>query len=216
MKKLFVIVLGVLICSASIAQVVKRGNLEIQAGTGFAFYSLTTNHEEEKDSLNAALAGLLRISVNYAVSEKYSIGLELERNGYATDEDSNESVRSINLFLENSFRLVNNEKFVLEASVSPGISFFRYTTFNRVDIDPNVNSTAFALKLGLTNRHYLGSARKVGLSYGLLYGGYYYRQFVGEGNDGKEYTWQTNDPLEDVTISFNGLHLNVGISYRIL
>lgn len=131
------------------AQALEKGDFDVKAGLGFGVYSLSSN--EFEDNSGAGIAGLINVSGVYQFSNAFSAGLDFERNGFATDQDSNQRARSLNFGFVLNYNLLNAEKNVIQPFLQFGWSNF---TFDNYDQGDYVQSRGSYFQLGLTWKHY--------------------------------------------------------------
>jgi len=114
----------ILVCVQSFTGL-QKGNVDINAGVGFGIYTITSNDYEDENS--AGVPGLLTIGTAYQISNAWGLGLNYERNGFATDPDSNNKAFLHNIGIIGSYNIVNGEKNVLYAFLGIGFSSFGTT-----------------------------------------------------------------------------------------
>lgn len=200
MKKLlllFVIIIPIL----TFAQAIKKGNIEISAGTGFGIYG-TSDNESNNDTAknnNTAAAGLLNVSCKYAISEKFSLGFILERNGFA--HDSSNKAHSLNVGLNAQYLFVNKDKNIIYFDFVGGYSNFKYVDESSKNW---VTSNGLNLQPGIGFKHYFGE--NLGFYLQSNYAFYSYKKLVGDNGEILK-----TSKSEDYNIKLSGLNVKVGL-----
>lgn len=204
MKKIFFIVLT-LIPFFAISQAIQKNNLEINVGTGLGIYGTSDNDTSNENG--AAVAALLNISCQYAISNKFSIGLELDRNGFAHDKDSANKAHSLSALINGQFRLLNKEKTSIFINLSGGYSNFKFIDTQK---DVWVAGGGFTIQPGIGFKHYFG--KTIGFYIQSEYAIYNYKKLTdADGNVLK--TGPFNDQ-KDYQIKLSGLNLKIGLDIK--
>lgn len=176
MKKVFLVFTSFLLTSATFSQVLVKGVIDVHTGLGFGIYSLKSNDYE--DNTGGALPGLFNAGASYQITDGFFLGLDYERNGFATESDSNEKAVSQNFGLTGGYNFLNKEKNALQVFLTVGTSRFRYDNFNSEDY---ITSRGTQVQLGLTWKHYFGETFGMFMNFSIPY--YSYNEFSNSKGD---------------------------------
>lgn len=120
-KSRLLIIFLLFLSLSSYSQSVTVGSSELGAGLGFGLFHVSTNDTAGATSL--AASGVIQAHYQYAFKNELSVGLLLQRNGFLTEKDSGNTVRSYLAGASVLFRAVNGEKTVLYFGLSGGQSW---------------------------------------------------------------------------------------------
>ena len=125
MNKYLLPVFFFLACSlSSYSQAVTSGSSELGAGLGFGIFHVSSNDTAGGTSL--AASGVLQAHYHYAFRDEFSGGLLFQRNGFLTEKDSGNSVRSYLAGGSILLRAVNGEKTTVYFGLSGGPSWMHF------------------------------------------------------------------------------------------
>jgi len=178
MRKLLFLALAITTISSVFSQALVKGNFDIHLGTGFGVYTLTTN--DYTDNTTGAVPGLLNIGAGYQITDAFVLGIDFERNGFATDPDSNNRAISQNFGLTAGYNFLNKEKNVLQAFLHVGTSNF---TFENLDNQNDVKASGTQIQFGMAWKHYFGEVAGMFINFSIPY--YSYNTF--KNSDGDTY-----------------------------
>ncbi len=187
------------------SQAVQKNNIEIAAGVGVGIYGTSSNDSSADNSM--AAAGLLHISLQYAISEKFSTGLFFERNGFITERDSSNKGVSLNTGLDVQFRVLNSEKTTIFFNIAGAYSHFRYDDFSS---NSWVSGNGLSIQPGIGFRHYF--SKTIGMFFQSSYASYNYKKLA----DAKGNILQTSHIADkkDLHIKISGLNLKLGLTFK--
>jgi hypothetical protein len=207
--KTIIFLLIILIPIFSYSQAVDKKDIEIGIGAGFGIYGTSDNNPDSDttDENNMAAAGLLDISIHYAILKNFSIGILAERNGYLTNRDSSNRGVSLNLGLDCQYRLMNREKTLIFGEIFGGYSNFRY---DNLSYHEYVTGNGFCFQLGIGFKHYF--SKTVGMFIQSNYALYQYKKLVDSKNNILK-TGPVNDQ-KDYGIKMSGLNLKLGLTFH--
>jgi len=203
MKKiilLFVSFIPVLI----FAQAVKKGNVEITAGTGFGIYGASDNesNNDTSQSDSTAVAALLDVSLKYSITNKLCLGFMLERNGFA--HDSSNKAHSVNVGLNTQYLFVNKKKNVIYFDFLGGYSNFKYIDNGSKNW---VTSNGLTIQPGIGFKHYFG--KTLGFYLQSNYAFYSYKKIVADNGEILK-----NSKSEDYNLRLSGLNVKIGLMFK--
>lgn len=202
---IFLLLLPVLVFS----QAVDKKDVEIGIGTGFGIYGTSDNNPETDttDENNMAAAGLLNLSIHYAIVKNFSIGILAERNGYVTNRDSSNKGVALNLGLDCQYRLMNKEKTLIFGEIFCGYSNFRY---DNLSYHEYVTGNGLCFQLGIGFKHYF--SKTIGMFIQSNYAFYQYKKLVDSKNNILK-TGSVNNQ-KDYGIKMSGLNLKLGLTFH--
>lgn len=211
MKKSIALVFLVLINFCARSQALSKGNFDLHLGTGFGFYTLTSN--DYKNNSSGAVPGLLNLGLAYQISDGFSLGLDYERNGFVTDRDSNTKAVSQNFGLTAGYNFLNKEKNVLQGFFHVGSSSFRFDNFNDQEY---VVAKGTQLQFGVKWMHYFGETAGLFMNLSLPY--YNYTEFKNSNGDVYKVTEHVNGiPTGNSRVfqaSMTGINLRIGLALK--
>ena len=208
MKKTFVTIV-ILLSAISVYSQFKKGDIDISGGIGFGIYGASGNDTSDSNTGIQAACVILNLSSNYSIDDKFLIGLNLERNGYAVANDSGSSepyVHSLNARINAGYRLANNEKNSFAVIGQMGYSGIKFGDKNSSD---KVTSSGLGYGLGIDWQNM--TSEKVGI---FFKGGWYvysHSKFIDQ--DG--IVWKRSTGGENIKVSFHGVNLNAGLVFKI-
>ncbi|MEQ8323784.1 MAG: hypothetical protein RIC15_02230 [Vicingaceae bacterium] len=194
------------------SQALQKGNVDIHLGVGFGIYSFTSNDFE--DNTGAGVPGLFSLGVAYQLSDKWSLGINYERNGFVTDPDSNNRAVSNNVGLVGGFNFVNSEKNVLHVNLEAGYSTFRYDDFKDEDY---VIGTGSQIQLGAGWKHYFGGVMGMYMNFSVPF--FNYSQF--KNSEGEQLVVRRTNIFgittesRDYSITMNGVNFRIGLLVKL-
>jgi len=212
MKYFIVLAISVLTINTTNAQALLKGDVDIHAGVGFGVYGITSNDFD--DSKSTGVPGLISLGAAYQLSDAWSVGLNYERNGFATDPDSNHKAILNNIGIVGAYNFVNSDKNVLNVAVELGFSSFRYDDFKNEEY---VIGTGPQFQFGAGWKHYFGG--KVGMYMNFSVPFYKYSKF--KNADGDELKVYQRDVFGQVieektyTISMSGANFRIGLLLKL-
>lgn len=202
MKKILLLLVS-FIPLITFAQAIHKGNCEITAGTGFGIYDVSNNESNDSAKNNSTGAtGLLNVSFKYAISEKFSLGFILERNGFA--HDSLNKAHSINIGLDAQYLFVNKEKNVIYIDFLGGYSNFKFIDNKNKNW---VVGNGLTIQPGIGFKHYFG--KTFGFYLQSNYAFYRYKKLI-DANGNILKTGNSTDYL----IRLSGLNVKIGLSFK--
>jgi hypothetical protein len=187
------------------SQAIQKNNLELAAGVGVGIYGTSSNDSSSVNSM--AAAGLIHLSLDYAMSNKFGVGLLFERNGFITERDSANKGVSLNAGLDVKYRVLNSEKTTIYFSLAGAYSYFRYDDIRN---DAWVSGNGFSLQPGIGFSHYF--TKTVGLFIQSKYASYSYKKL----QDTHGNVLQTNHLInnKDFSLKISGLNLKLGLTFK--
>jgi hypothetical protein len=208
MKSILTLLVGFLLfTNTSFSQCTKKGDIDGKVGFGFGIYNLANNDETEQNS--GGVPGLITLSSAYALGDRWSLGLQYERNGFLTNKDSSDAARSHNLGLAGTYRFVNREKVAFYVDLILGISSFTYEKNQINGTLDKVTSSGSNLQLGLGMKQYFG--QHIGWFWELAFTNYSYKKFTNKDGD----VLKTDDgKFNNLEIKMTGGNLRVGVCYK--
>lgn len=185
------------------------GNLELNMGGGFGLYGGSSN-DDDQDTTSGPDAGssLIELGFSYSVQENFAVGLNIERNGFLTDNDTvteDNYGYSYNIRLSPAYRFVNKEKTCFYVRGLVGVSFFKYG--NHYD-NSWVKSTGLSYGLELGWQHHF--TEKVGMYINSGWAGYSYAKLTDHNGD----VLRNNQNTEDLYLRLNGVNTRLGLVVR--
>ena len=181
-------------------QTATKGKFTIAAGVGFGIHGVNSNNPKDND--NGALTGSLRGAVDYGFSKRFALGLQLFRNGYSTNKDSNDAATNSGIGAYINYNFAIRPKTVWFFTGGVGYSGFDYTRNGKVTAKGAYGS------LGLGFRRFFGDyvgifMQAEGTTYS--FGNFEYQDGTAlKTYDGKDYH-----------ININGVELKTGILFRL-
>lgn len=188
-------------------QVIKPNKVELGLGVGFGIYGASDNNPDSES--NMAGAGILNFSLHYTLSDRLSLGVVADRNGFITNKDSaNNKGVSYNYGLDIVFRLIGKSKTIIYVNFLTGLSNFRY---DDLTYESWVKGNGLTLQPGLGFKHYFSNT--FGIFIHSSYAEYPYNKLI---NDAGEVI-KTGPPedLKNYKIKLSGLNLKVGLTFNI-
>ena len=214
--KLFITTLLFLIISTTgFSQALQKGNIDARAGLGFGIYNFKINSFESEEG--AAVPGLLNVGLAYRITDDFSLGIDYERNGFATDADSNSKVVSHNFGITAGYSFLNSEKNVLTPFLQIGAGGLRFDNFDNQEY---VTASGIQVQLGLAWNHYFGET--FGMFANVSVPGYFYSKFKNSKGDVYEDSRvvidnQGNASLETRVVNgtMTGVNIRLGLALKL-
>lgn len=200
------------------AQAHQKGTWNIDLGIGFGIYKTKTTYEFqilEKEyryvEEDGAVSTMIPLSVEYGISNKFGLGLELGFNNYAVDDstkDNNgnmvlnvtESVKSKDFALFVNYHLLNSDKNDLFIGLSLGVSSINWT-FDNTNYEYSGRGNLF--KFYIKDRIFF--SENIGILFNLGYTSYVYNDMESSDN---------NAILDDLKWDLSGVNLGTGLALK--
>ena len=188
---------------AGFSQGFQKGNLVIDGGVGFGVYSADSNWPSSENE--GAVNGIFRGAAEFGLANWLGVGFVLERNGFATEQDSNNAASSFNLQLAANLHVIKSNSNTLFLSLQGGYSQLTYEEFDTI---VELSSPGSVVQVGLGFRHYFN--RTLGFYLHANYAAYDYSNF--EDSDGDILRIATTG--ENFAYSTSGANIGGGLSLK--
>lgn len=203
MKKIILLFVSI-IPILTLAQAVKKGNIEITSGTGFGIYGASDNESDNDTSQNnsTAVAAILDVSLKYSIIDKLCLGFMLERNGFV--HDSSNKAHSINIGINAQYLFLNKEKNVIYFDFLGGYSNFKYIDKGSKNW---ITSNGLNIQPGIGFKHYFGKI--LGFYLQSNYSFYSYNKLTSDNGEILK-----TSKSENYNIRLSGLNVKIGLTFK--
>lgn len=174
--------------------------VSIHGGFGTGLYLASTNQKADVD--NNALAGTLRMGIDYHFSSRFALGLSFWRNGFATHKDSNTTVSNGNFGIFAQYLLFKKEFSGLYVIGGLGGTNLNYNNKNKKEEGKTAGA---CISLGLRYQRFFGN--NLGWFAELATAGYQYKKLEATYSNG------TKDTNEKWEMGITGGELKFGLFY---
>lgn len=182
-----------------------RNEFQVYGGGGFGIYSVI--HNDTKNDKSITTTKFYVLGAYYALSTKFFIGINIDRLGFAVNEDSIQSTRATNVGIITKYYLLNSEKNNLFFNLSIGTSQFKY--YNKSS-NSNLNAASIYLEPAIGFNHFWNNH----LGY-LFKATYFYTKYYKIVNkDNHPLTVINNGVEENFWLALSGMHLKFGFIYK--
>lgn len=217
MNKILIYLLCTFVFTQGFTQAITKGNILVNTGVGFGIGSVKTSIDSSEST--TAVPGLLHITAGYAITDDFSAGIRLERNGYVSDKEDSSKITSINPSLVLTYNFVNNETFTFYSALDIGTSSLTFTSERPEDVKNNVtlkgkSGVKWGIDLGL-NSYF---SDNVGLFFTAGYASYSYNKLTyhNDSGDPKDWTFTEDGTLDGTPakLIFGGVNIRTGIALK--
>ncbi len=200
------LILLFLFSQRSVSQSYQAGDLFGSLGIGIGIYGGSSNAPD----VGGAAAVLIPIETEYALTDKFGVGLTYQYGSYLTDDSVTNSGRTHNIGAMGYFHFAIKERSNLFAKFGIGYTNFGYKEQQANGNDIAVKASGIWVDFGLGWRKMFGE--RLGMFIYADWSIMPLRNF----EDDNGVVWQTGSPPENVKITFQGLDLKAGLIFKII
>jgi len=244
MKKIttiFTIVLSILmINNNSQAQAFKKGTINVDLGIGYGLYRTSSSHTEERtatvdpstglpsnflnynrtrDTTDGALSTVIPLSLEYGLSEKIGVGIDITYNSYYIQDSDKVDLKSVKAFdfgPKFNYHPLNSDFYDLVFGLGVGFTSIKWNAAATSNSD-DYSGSGFYLNLDIKNKFWF--SEHIGAYLNLGYKGNFYSA-INRDTSSDELDLESLSYVSNVTIkdefSFNlhGANIGVGLAVK--
>lgn len=211
------------------AQSFEKGSFHIDLGLSVGLYATSQTITQEVtffgftqsetfDTTDATASFIVPISLEYGISNKFGVGLDLTSNSHFIDEEDKDELNSVKSFdfgVRVNYHLLNSDKNDLMIGFGLGFSSINWD-FNTASSSllENYSGSGGYWTIGITDRIFFSN--HIGILFNLSYKNYNYSNLDGDfSSEGQALVNSLGSFKQEFDWKLNGVNVGFGLAFKL-